>query len=133
MGKIRLATAALSGRIFAGYPNKAGDGFRGERHDVTGDVLKTIAEHLGMNKTSTVYVDGEPKYTITIIEGESGLSPGMRRLVLAAREAAFNDHIHDEEVRRELDEASESFAELVPWEDEPDQSDEAGEAARAVG
>lgn len=63
---IRLATAAISGRIFAGHPNKAGDGFRGERHDVTGDVLKTVAEHIGMNMEATVEVNGVPAYTIAI-------------------------------------------------------------------
>ena len=66
MGKIRLGTAALSGRIFAGYPNKAGDGFREPRHDVTGDVLKTVMEHIGMDKEATVHVDGKPAYVIAI-------------------------------------------------------------------
>ena len=48
-----------------------------------------------------------------------GLKPDVVRLVLAAREAAFGGHIQDEEVRRELDQASEAFASRVPWEDEP--------------
>lgn len=38
-------------------------------------------------------------------------------LVLAARDVAFGDR--DEESIRALDEASEKFAALVPWEDEP--------------
>jgi len=66
MGKILLGTAALSGRIFAGYPNKAGDGFREPRHDVTGDVLKVIAEYVGINHECTVNVGGVPAYTITV-------------------------------------------------------------------
>jgi hypothetical protein len=66
VGKIRLGVTALSRRIFAGYPNKAGDGFRGERHDVTGDVLKTIAEYIGMDHEETVNIDGKPAYTITV-------------------------------------------------------------------
>lgn len=41
------------------------------------------------------------------------------RLVIAARDAAFGDHIQDENVRRELDAASEAFASRVPWDDEP--------------
>ncbi len=68
MAKIRLAVAALSGRIFAGYPNKKGDGFREPRHDVTSDVLKVIAEYAGMNHELTVNVDGKPAYTITVKE-----------------------------------------------------------------
>lgn len=63
---IRLATAALSGRIYAGRPNKAGDGFKGERYDVTSDVLKTVAEHIGIDHEATVTVDGKPAYIITI-------------------------------------------------------------------
>lgn len=66
MGQIRLATAALSGRVFAGYPNKAGDGFRGQRHDVTSDVLKVAAEYVGMDKEVTVTVDGVPQYTLAV-------------------------------------------------------------------
>jgi len=65
---IRLATTALSGRIYAGHPNKAGDGFRGERYDVTSDVLKTVAEHIGMNREATVSIGGKAAYTITIKE-----------------------------------------------------------------
>lgn len=42
------------------------------------------------------------------------------RLVIAARVAAFEDHIQDPTVRRELDEASEAFADRVPWQDEPE-------------
>ena len=36
---IRVATAALSGRIFAGRPTKDGAGFKEPRYDVTSDVL----------------------------------------------------------------------------------------------
>jgi len=50
----------------------------------------------------------------------SGALPDdVRWLVVAARVAAFEDHIQDEAVRRELDEASEAFADRVPWENEP--------------
>lgn len=71
MREIRLATGALSRRIFAGRPNKAGTGFCGERHDVTGDVLKVVAEHIGIGFEAVVEVDGKPSYTIRVmpIEG----------------------------------------------------------------
>lgn len=68
---IRLGTAALSNRIFAGYPNKKGDAFRGERHDVTGDVLKVIAEHIGIGHEVTVNCDGIPLYRIAILPVEA--------------------------------------------------------------
>lgn len=43
----------------------------------------------------------------------------VRRLVIAARNIAFNDTL-DGGALRELDEASEAFADRVPWEDEPE-------------
>lgn len=49
------------------------------------------------------------------------LPPDVVRLVIAARVAAFEDHIADETVRKELDEASEAFADRVPWEDQPEE------------
>ena len=66
MGRLRLATAALSGNIYAGYPTKAGDALKEPRHDVTSDVLKCVAEHIGMNRQATVNVDGKPAYTISV-------------------------------------------------------------------
>lgn len=48
---------------------------------------------------------------------ESSLSPEMRRLIIAARRVAFDER--DNDSIRELDEASEAFASVVEWEDEP--------------
>lgn len=53
------------------------------------------------------------------------------RLVIAAREIAFGDGISSEAIK-ELDAASEAFAERVPWEDEPAQ-DAAWNDERASG
>lgn len=63
---IRLATAALSGRIYAGRPAKDGRSFKEPRYDVTSDALKAIVEHIGVGNEATVTVDGEPAYTITV-------------------------------------------------------------------
>ena len=63
---IRLGCAALSGRIYAGRPNKKGDGFVGQRHEVTSDVLKTVIEHIGADHAITVNVDGHPAYEIAV-------------------------------------------------------------------
>ncbi|HMO74109.1 MAG TPA: hypothetical protein PKD48_02100 [Sphingopyxis sp.] len=60
-------------------------------------------------------------------EGEARLRDDVpadvRRLVIAAREIAFNDWDGDSEewavARKELDDASEAFASRVPWDDEP--------------
>jgi hypothetical protein len=45
------------------------------------------------------------------------VTPEMRRLIIAARIVAFEDQ--GPASIKELDEASEAFAELVPWDDEP--------------
>lgn len=63
---IRIACAALSQRIFAGTPNKAGTAFVGKRTDVTSDCLKAVIEKVGDNCAVTVDVDGSPAYEITV-------------------------------------------------------------------
>jgi hypothetical protein len=47
----------------------------------------------------------------------------VTRLVLAARAVAFHDDATTEELK-ELDAASEAFADRVPWEDEPSEAEE---------
>lgn len=46
--------------------------------------------------------------------------PDVRRLVIAARIVAFEDQ--GRAAIKELDAASEAFADRVPWDDEPDRS-----------
>jgi hypothetical protein len=46
---------------------------------------------------------------------------GLSRLVIAARKVAFEDR--SREAIRELDHASEVFASLIPWENEPKDTD----------
>ena len=48
------------------------------------------------------------------------LSPEMVRLIIAARVVAFSDQGPD--AIKELDEASEAFADQVPWDNEPEIS-----------
>jgi hypothetical protein len=64
---IRVATAALSERIFAGRPTKDGMGFKEPRYDVTSDVLKAVFDKIGMNHEVTVECDGVPQYRIAIL------------------------------------------------------------------
>ncbi len=40
----RIATSPLTGRIFMGRINKAGNAFVGEKDDVTSDVLRAVIE-----------------------------------------------------------------------------------------
>lgn len=67
---IRVATAVISNRIFAGRLNKAGDAFKGERFDVTSDVMKAVIDKIGVGFEANVEVGGEPKYVIRVTEYE---------------------------------------------------------------
>lgn len=55
---IRVATAALSGRIFAGRPRKDGLAFKEPRYDVTGDVLQAIRDKVGIGNEIEVGLPG---------------------------------------------------------------------------
>ena len=64
---IRIATAAISGRIFAGRPTKDGMGFKEPRYDVTSDALKAVMDHIGMNRQADIVSDGQVVCTIKIV------------------------------------------------------------------
>ena len=64
---IRVATAALSGRIFAGRPTKDGTGFKEPRYDVTSDVLVAIKDKIGIGHEVTVENDQGPQFRIAVL------------------------------------------------------------------
>lgn len=64
---IRVATAVLSERIFAGRPTKDGRGFKEPRFDVTSDVLVAIRDKVGIGNEITVECDGKPQYRIAVL------------------------------------------------------------------
>jgi hypothetical protein len=65
--KLRVATAVLSNRIYAGYPTKNGGGFREPRHDVTSDVLVAVKDKIGIGHEVTVECEGVPAFRIAIL------------------------------------------------------------------
>lgn len=69
---IRVATAALSGRIFAGRPTKDGTAFKEPRYDVTSDVLIAVKDKIGIGYNITVERDGVPLFKIAILPVEGG-------------------------------------------------------------
>ena len=71
MSKLRIATALLSERIFAGYPLKNGKGFREPRHDVTSDVLRAVHDKVGVGNEITVECDGAPAFRIAVLPVQS--------------------------------------------------------------
>ena len=63
----RIATAALTGRIYMGRVNKAGTDFVGQKTDVTSDVMKAIidkAEHHGDGGFDIV--SGDRQWTVNV-------------------------------------------------------------------
>ena len=69
---IRVATAVLSERIFAGRLTKDGTGFKEPRYDVTSDVLKSVKDKIGIGNQVTVECNGVPEYRIAILPIEEG-------------------------------------------------------------
>jgi hypothetical protein len=67
---IRVATAALSKRIFAGRATKDGLGLKHPRHDVTSDVLLAVRDHVGVGFQVTVEADGVPQFRIAVTDPE---------------------------------------------------------------
>lgn len=65
--KLRVATAVLSNRIYAGYPTKHGGGFREPRHDVTSDVLVAVKDKIGIGHEVTVECEGVPAFRIAVL------------------------------------------------------------------
>ena len=68
---IRVATALLSERIFAGRPRKDGKGFKEPRYDVTSDVLCAVKDKIGIGNKVTVECDGVAQYQIAILPIEA--------------------------------------------------------------
>lgn len=65
---LRIATAALSGRIYAGIPDASNRSFKGATKDVTSDVLKAIVDKAAAEGTQCllVTVNGAPQYEIVV-------------------------------------------------------------------
>lgn len=67
---IRVATAVLSNRIFAGRATKDGRGFKEPRYDVTSDVLVAIRDKVGIGFSVKVESEGMPSFYITVTDHE---------------------------------------------------------------
>jgi hypothetical protein len=70
---IRVATAALSRRIFAGRPTKDGLGFKEPRYDVTSDCLKAVVDKIGIGFQTDIMTGDEKVCTIKIVGPEAAL------------------------------------------------------------
>ena len=74
---IRVATAALSERIFAGHPTKDGRGFKEPRFDVTSDVLLAIRDKVGIGNEIEVAAEGGPiEFRIAVLPPHTASDKG---------------------------------------------------------
>lgn len=67
----RIGVSPLTGRVFRGRLNKAGNAFVGEKQDVTSDFLRAVIEKAEFHGGSFVIEGGEVKYTVTVKKGEA--------------------------------------------------------------
>jgi len=67
--KARIATAALSGRIYLGVPDPAGKSFIGVTKDVTSDCVKAVIDKVQREDSGGVLViteNGVPTHEIAV-------------------------------------------------------------------
>jgi len=62
----RIATAALTGRIYMGRTNKEGNAFTGQKKDVTSDVLKAVIDKAAFHGGSFEVEGGSEKWLVTV-------------------------------------------------------------------
>jgi hypothetical protein len=73
---IRVATAVLSERIFAGRPTKDGLGFKEPRYDVTSDVLQAIRDKVGIGNEIGVECNGVVEFRIAVLPPHTSEASG---------------------------------------------------------
>lgn len=64
--KYRIATSPLSGRIFAGRLNKAGNAFLDGKVDATSDVLRAVVEKAEFHGGTFDVQAGEDKWEVRV-------------------------------------------------------------------
>jgi hypothetical protein len=62
----RIGVSPLTGRIFQGRINKAGDAFIGEKKDITSDVLRSVIEKAEYHGGSFDIEGGGKRFVVTV-------------------------------------------------------------------
>ncbi len=62
----RIGVSPLTGRVFRGRVNKAGNAFVGEKQDITSDVLRAVIEKAEFHGGVFEIEGGGEKYTVTV-------------------------------------------------------------------
>lgn len=88
---IRVATAVLSERIFAGRPTKDGKGFKEPRYDVTSDVLLAVKDKIGIGNEITVECDGVPLWRIAVLATDAPTISELLSVIKQVDDALASD------------------------------------------
>ena len=64
----RIGVSPLTGRIFRGRTNKAGNSFVGEKQDVTSDVLRAVLEKADFHGGKFEIEGGGRKWVVVVTE-----------------------------------------------------------------
>lgn len=72
----RIGVSPLTGRIFSGRVNKAGDAFVGEKQDVTSDVMRAIIEKADYHGGTFEIEGGDEKWTVTVVKERAAQTGG---------------------------------------------------------
>lgn len=75
---LRIATAALTGRIYMGQTNKSGTAFSGQKTDVTSDVLKAVIDKASFHGGTFEIEGGNEKWTVNVKKVFSEVNAGCR-------------------------------------------------------
>ena len=77
--RIRVAAAALSGRIYAGTLTADQDAFKGDKQDVTSDAIKAVIDHiLRVGGASIITEDGRERYRVVVEDLKAGSDAAER-------------------------------------------------------
>lgn len=68
----RIAVSPITGRVFQGRVNKAGNAFVGEKKDVTSDVLRAVVEKAEYHGGQFEIEGGEKTWVVTVTQYSTG-------------------------------------------------------------
>lgn len=70
--QLRLGCSPLSGRVYVGRLDKTGRNFTDGKHEVTGDFIAALVDHLKFHGGETrIYADGKHAFTVTMQEANN--------------------------------------------------------------
>ena len=75
MSKIRIGVSPVTNVIYAGRLSKDGSMWVGEKHDVTEDAVRSVAEHLLKDNSILTFEAKVKKYCLSVTESVESPTP----------------------------------------------------------